>query len=70
MALFGVVSWWGVGGLAGGNLSLSWGPWRFPGCVCVCGWGGALVAVYPRLSVERSACARLAFLGLSAGKLQ
>ena len=40
MALFGVVSWWGVGGLAGGNLSLSWGPWRFPGCVCVCGWGG------------------------------
>ena len=60
-------------GLAGGNLSLSWGPWRFPGCVCVCVWvggGGALVAVYPRLSVERSACARLAFLGLSAGKLQ
>ena len=38
--------------------------------LCVCGWGGALVAVYPRLSVERSACARLAFLGLSAGKLQ
>ena len=39
----------GGGGLAGGHLGLSWGPWRFPGCVCV--WGGGACGCVSR--VER-----------------
>ena len=78
MGLQGDFGWhclvWCPGGGWGGSQGGIWvchgvlGDFR---AVCVwVGGGGALVAVYPRLSVERSACARLAFLGLSAGKLQ